>query len=503
MKELRLDIKKIFIINIGLILGILFFFNGNSLEVSAASKKPSKVVINSVKSSDYNAIKVTWKKASNAEKYQVYRATSKNGTYKLIKTTTARSYINKGLTTGTKYYYKVRAVNGSRKGAYSVPKYATPSLKKVTNVTCSKTSSSVTLKWNKVNGASGYQIYRANKKAGTYKKIATVTTATYKNEKLESGVQYYYKIRAYRKVGETTKVGAFSTIKTCKTKYTYELYYLDDYSNKDFYSNCSKLVIYIKTNDPDKDDFDFVSSKGEYADMGYPQDYVDLENMLSDKDDLYEYYEDVPGGYICMVGFEKVGTYEVKFVKHKDEKSKYWGAAYANYDTIKTFTLKCLNYDTYFTKWLKALVANNTTDEMNSLEKMQAVTNYLVSDEAGFTYDTVYYKENTTDLEYAYLAIGEKAYDQPFWVKKSWNSYVSPAMLKKIADYIGGFDSVENLYGKYAYGTAEWSKYHYICRVVYEGEEYDFKVCPLSYTGLLDSIPKYDITDISWMYKIN
>ncbi|MDO4460270.1 MAG: leucine-rich repeat protein, partial [Clostridia bacterium] len=63
--------------------------------------------------------------------YQIYRATSKTGTYSLIKTVSAgtASYRNTGLTKGKTYYYKVRAyktINSVKVySAYTAVKYAT------------------------------------------------------------------------------------------------------------------------------------------------------------------------------------------------------------------------------------------------------------------------------------------------------------------------------------------------------------------------------------------
>ena len=62
---------------------------------SAASKKSKQAVIK-------------WGKVSKATGYQVYRATSKNGNYKRIATTTKTSYTDKSAKGGRKYYYKVR-----------------------------------------------------------------------------------------------------------------------------------------------------------------------------------------------------------------------------------------------------------------------------------------------------------------------------------------------------------------------------------------------------------
>ena len=54
--------------------------------------------------------KVTWKKAAYATKYYVYRATSKNGKYTKIGTSTTTSFTDSKAKNGKTYYYKVVAV---------------------------------------------------------------------------------------------------------------------------------------------------------------------------------------------------------------------------------------------------------------------------------------------------------------------------------------------------------------------------------------------------------
>jgi len=65
------------------------------------------------------SVKITWGKVTAASKYNVYRATSKTGTYKCVKTTTGTSFTNKGLKNGKHYYYKVKAVKGTYVSSYS------------------------------------------------------------------------------------------------------------------------------------------------------------------------------------------------------------------------------------------------------------------------------------------------------------------------------------------------------------------------------------------------
>jgi len=61
-----------------------------------------------------------WKKVAGATKYEIYRANSKKGKYKKVKTVSGKkiSFINKKLTKGKKYYYKIRAVQKIGKKTY-------------------------------------------------------------------------------------------------------------------------------------------------------------------------------------------------------------------------------------------------------------------------------------------------------------------------------------------------------------------------------------------------
>ena len=87
---------------------------------------------------------------------------------------------------------------------------------KITKKTAKKKQ--ITLKWNKVTGAKNYQVYRATKKTGKYKKVATTTKTSYTNKKLKKNKKYFYKVRAIAVAGGKTYQGAFSAIASVKTK---------------------------------------------------------------------------------------------------------------------------------------------------------------------------------------------------------------------------------------------------------------------------------------------
>lgn len=110
--------KKILSIILSLTLAFgLFAFAGTEPSY-AASKKPAKVTGLSIRQASDTTVKVSWKKAKNAKKYQVYRKAGGEKSYKCVKTTKSRSYIAKQ-TRGRYYSYKVRGVNGKYKGKYS------------------------------------------------------------------------------------------------------------------------------------------------------------------------------------------------------------------------------------------------------------------------------------------------------------------------------------------------------------------------------------------------
>ena len=163
-----------------------------------------------------------WDKVAGAAKYEVYRSYSQNGNYSKYSTQTSTGYTNSSyLTSGSTYYYKVRALdaNGTA-GPWS----------DVVAVTCrlGLTAPTVTggndaqgrptLKWNAVSGAAKYEVYRARSRSGEYIKYSTVTGTSYTNTSyIEDGNTYYYKVRALDANGTA---GAWSSIVSVTYKQT-------------------------------------------------------------------------------------------------------------------------------------------------------------------------------------------------------------------------------------------------------------------------------------------
>ena len=191
---------------------------------------PDKVSGVKVLSSTTNSLKIRWDKEGGVTGYRIYRATSKDGKYTEVATVSNKSsntYTDTGRLSGKTYYYKIRPYKTVDKenlyGDYSSiisgkTKYPSQ-VKNLKQNSSYKTS--VKLSWDKTSYASGYRVYRATSKDGTYKRVAELSGSTntkFTDNKLSSGKTYYYKVRAYRKVGKDKDHGSYSTILKASTR---------------------------------------------------------------------------------------------------------------------------------------------------------------------------------------------------------------------------------------------------------------------------------------------
>lgn len=120
---------------------------------------------------------------------------------------TTSSYSISGLTNGQTYSVTVTAVDTS--GNESAPSTAisgTPIAKPTapTNVSLTSNSTVISISWNAVTGASGYNVKRATTSGGPYTTLASVTGTTYSDTTGVTGTTYYYVVSAVNAGGEST-----------------------------------------------------------------------------------------------------------------------------------------------------------------------------------------------------------------------------------------------------------------------------------------------------------
>lgn len=159
--------------------------------------------------------KLSWKSVSGATKYWIYRSTDGKN-FKYYDSTTKTSYTNSGAASGTKYYYKVKAVavvNGkSVASSYSYAKslVCTPA---TPNVSITSANGKPKLSWNAVNGATKYWVYRSTD-GKNFKYYDSTTKTTYTNNSTTLGTRYYYKVKAVVVDNGTSYASAFSSAKS-------------------------------------------------------------------------------------------------------------------------------------------------------------------------------------------------------------------------------------------------------------------------------------------------
>ncbi len=147
-----------------------------------SSKLKAATVTAKAASYRYDKVKLTWEQLAGVDGYQVYRATSKTGTYTKVATVKGdrtTSYINTGLTCGKTYYYKVRALK-KISGKYVYSKYSAvasgkpvPSKTRVKDAWGSAIGThTVYVEWTGIAGATDYEVqyrYTLNGKTSSWK----------------------------------------------------------------------------------------------------------------------------------------------------------------------------------------------------------------------------------------------------------------------------------------------------------------------------------------------
>ncbi|MBL8232118.1 MAG: NPCBM/NEW2 domain-containing protein, partial [Bryobacterales bacterium] len=156
------------------------------------------------------SVKLSWKASPGAASYQVFRGTTSTvENIPIASNVTGTTYTNNGLTNGTKYYYRLKAVNNFGASGYSSMVSATPVLvippptAAPSNLTATPGNTAITLSWGAVQGATGYRVFRGTTSNGqSSTPVATVNGTTFNNTGLTNGTAYFYKVAAINAGGQ-------------------------------------------------------------------------------------------------------------------------------------------------------------------------------------------------------------------------------------------------------------------------------------------------------------
>jgi titin len=197
---------------------LLFCLAETTAWAATKPSAPSDLEANTISSS---GIKLTWKDNSDNETgFKIERKKS-GGIYSQIAVVddNITTYTSTGLSSNTKYYYRVRAYNSTGNSAYSNEDSATtmdsppeaPSNLAASTISTSK----IRLTWeDNSDNELGFKIER-KKSDGSYTQIAEVDNniTTYTNTGLSNDTEYYYRVRAYNSAGNS----AYSNVDSSRT----------------------------------------------------------------------------------------------------------------------------------------------------------------------------------------------------------------------------------------------------------------------------------------------
>lgn len=185
---------------------------------------PAKVTGVKAAATTSSSVKLTWNKVKNASGYTVYRYDSVKKKWVKAASVTKNTYTVNKLKSAATYKFIVKAYKKSDKttvygaGSTAISAITNP-VKPALKTAAGKKK--VTLKWNKVTGATGYRVYYKTSAKGKWKVLKTITNnKTFKltKTKLKSGKIYYFAVKSYKKSGKTVKFSALSAVKKVKIK---------------------------------------------------------------------------------------------------------------------------------------------------------------------------------------------------------------------------------------------------------------------------------------------
>lgn len=157
-------------------------------------------------------IALSWTDASSNEAgFQIERSSNALSGFVLIATRTESSFSNTGLTPGTQYFYRVRAVNSGGSSAYSTVISAL-TVQVPPNAPTSLTATAVSISQINLTWVSNAGSFEVERKTGTadFELIATTSQTSYSNSGLDFGTRYTYRVRATNSAGPSAYTAEIS-----------------------------------------------------------------------------------------------------------------------------------------------------------------------------------------------------------------------------------------------------------------------------------------------------
>ena len=184
--------------------------------------KPTKLSGLKASNNTTSTITLSWNAITRASGYRVYVYDNSTKSYIYYGQTTDTTMKISNLKSATDCKFKVRGFvrfNGAKiYGSYSDILETGTIPDKVTNLSSTKqTANSITIKWDKLSGVTGYAIYMYSEYSEDYKQYKKTTSNSFTISDLDTAKFYKIYVKAYKKLGETNYYGSKSNIISVKT----------------------------------------------------------------------------------------------------------------------------------------------------------------------------------------------------------------------------------------------------------------------------------------------
>ena len=183
-------------------------YDGNGVSATIPkTNAPANVTLTGAKVVT-GGIQVTWKAASGATKYRVYRKDATNTGWRVLTSSaTGTSFLDKTAVAGVTYTYTVRGIAKDGKTLSStydkVGVSAVIAPAKVVLVSAKADSAGILVTWQKAAGAHSYQVFRKTANTGWQRIAKNIHDTEWKDIDAAKGTKYFYTVRAVADDGTT------------------------------------------------------------------------------------------------------------------------------------------------------------------------------------------------------------------------------------------------------------------------------------------------------------
>jgi fibronectin type 3 domain-containing protein len=174
--------------------------SGNSNEASSSPAcTPPAAPTGLVAAPGNGSVTLRWSASTGAVSYSIYRNTTGTDPFTFVNSTTQLTFTDSNVINNTKYYYVVRASNGSCASEDSAVVSVTPACvppSAPTGIVVTPGDSQLGLSWVAPAGATQYRVSRNLTGSGTFTQVGVPTTTNFTDQPLSNGTTYYYVVAA-------------------------------------------------------------------------------------------------------------------------------------------------------------------------------------------------------------------------------------------------------------------------------------------------------------------